>query len=260
VTWIYDYPTWLLAPLLIIGMCAISGTGLLLVLRYGSKRDTITHNDVAGPVLATAGTTLAVLLSFMVVAVWQEFDQSASNVQREANAVASLHQIAAGFSPAFRDELRSKLDSYINALIDDEWTKMQHGGESATAHRLAYDIEGRIVTYRAPTPSTQLLHAKALDLAETLVDARRQRLHDNETGIPSILWISMVIVAGITIVMLYLCRVDNYRAHMIMTTGLTVVIGLVFVLIAELDYPFRGDTHLEPKAFIQVRATLHDFP
>ena len=53
------------------------------------------HHDVAGFILAVVGVVYAVLLAFVVVIVWQQFDSSRSDADREATIVLALYQDAA---------------------------------------------------------------------------------------------------------------------------------------------------------------------
>jgi hypothetical protein len=258
VTWIYYLPTWLFAILAIALVCGLSAGGLLLVRRYGASTDRITHNDVAGPIIGTAGTILAVVLSFMVVVVWQEYDASAGNVQREASALADLHHLALGLPTPLRGVLQRDLDRYAQVIVSDEWPLMQHGGRSKRAHLLAYEVENDLVTWSPQTGHQETLQAQALGLVETFADARRQRLFDNDQGVPPLMWIAMIALSAITIAFTYLFRVDNRRAHLLMTLGLSAIVGIIFVLIAELDYPFRGDIRISPDAFAHVQATIHE--
>lgn len=256
-TWIYAFPTWVFAPAAIAVFCAIAGGGLLLVRRYG-RAEQLTHNDVAGPIVGTAGTILAVVLSFMVVVVWQEYDASAGNVQREASAMADLHHLALGLPLPLRAALQRDLDRYADVIVSDEWPLMQHGGRSRRAHELAYAIERDLVTYDPPTAHLEALQSQALGLVERFADARRQRLFDNDQGIPPLMWLAMLTLSAITIAFTYLFRVQNARAHLFMTVGLSAIVAVIFVLIAELDYPFRGDVRIGPDAFAHVQATIHE--
>jgi hypothetical protein len=43
----------------------------------------------------------------------------------------------------------------------------------------------------------------------------------------------------------------------LMVIAETCVIAIIFTLIAELDYPFRGDIAVDPYSFIHVMNTLH---
>ena len=59
----------------------------------------------------------------------------------------------------------------------------------------------------------------------------------------------MIFIAAITIGAIYFFRVPSRLAHIVMTVAVAAVIGAIFVLIAELDLPFRGDPHISPEAY-----------
>ena len=48
------------------------------------------HNDVTGWQLGILGTTYAVILGFMLYAVWTDFDRATQNVEMEANSLTNL--------------------------------------------------------------------------------------------------------------------------------------------------------------------------
>jgi len=48
--------------------------------------------------------------------------------------------------------------------------------------------------------------------------------------------------------------------HVFMCVALAGVIAVVFVLIAEFDYPFRGDAQIPPTAWLALRATIEGTP
>ena len=61
------------------------------------------HNDVTGWQLGILGTTYAVILGFMLYAVWTEFDTATQNVEMEANSLTNLYRLADGLPDASRD-------------------------------------------------------------------------------------------------------------------------------------------------------------
>jgi hypothetical protein len=67
----------------------------------------------------------------------------------------------------------------------------------------------------------------------------------------------MLILGVTTIGFAFYFRVERPRAHYIMVLTLAGVITITFALIAELDYPFRGDIAISPDAFTEVLQILH---
>lgn len=98
-------------------------------MRYTRRRisnDQITYNDFVGPVLA-------VMMSFMVVAVYQQFDASAAVVDRESGAASDLHHIADLLPQPTRGKLKVAVDRYVAVVIAKDFPAMRHGGSSMEA-------------------------------------------------------------------------------------------------------------------------------
>ncbi|HEY5257165.1 MAG TPA: DUF4239 domain-containing protein [Candidatus Baltobacteraceae bacterium] len=213
---------------------------------------------MAGPIVGIAGTVLAVMLSFMVVAVWQEYDVAANNVQIEASAITDLDHVAVAFPQPQREKVRALIRQYADDVVRDEWPLMRVGKRSVNAHLLAQSIQQTILAYTPKSVSQQQLEMQASALTQGFIDARRQRLFSNDQGIPPIMWACMLFVGAVTVGFIYLFRVESFTVHTLMTVGTAAIIGAIFVLIAEMDYPFRGASALRPTAFLQVRATIDD--
>jgi Protein of unknown function (DUF4239) len=256
VTWVYNFPEWLLFVMVLCGMGILAGFGLAIYRKLVPQSDDMSHNDVAGPIISTVGTILAVILSFMLVSVWQQYDQAGATVVQEASAVADLYHAAGNFPEPTQSQLRVALRSYTNAIINDEWPAMRGGKASATAAKASFGLLGIIIRYNPSSNAQQALQQDAIGFVNTLVDARRDRLFDNQSGIPIIFWVGMLLLSAITIFCAYIFRIKNEAMHVFMCVALAAVIAVVFVLIAEFDYPFRGDAQIPPTAWLALQATI----
>ena len=103
---------------------AIPTVGILLVRRFVPVHQLRAHNDVAGPIFGTLGVIYAVLLAFVVIVCWQNFDRAGMNVVAEANNYANVYRNSAGFDQAFRNEVRKRMDAYLRAVVTDEWPRL----------------------------------------------------------------------------------------------------------------------------------------
>jgi fumarate reductase subunit D len=66
----------------------VAVVGLLLVQRLVPPDRREEHNDVAGFIYAVLGVAYAVLLAFVVIAVWQDYNTAQTNVESEAHELA----------------------------------------------------------------------------------------------------------------------------------------------------------------------------
>ena len=55
------------------------------------------HNDVAGYLFSAVGVLYAVVLGFVVVVVWQKYDETVANVENEVDAAADVYHVVDGF-------------------------------------------------------------------------------------------------------------------------------------------------------------------
>jgi hypothetical protein len=252
-TWIYLFPMWLFYAIVVGSMCVFSAVGLAVYRRLAPSGDEVSHNDVAGPIFATIGTVLAVFISFTLVDDWQEYDQAGTTVAAEVGAVADLDHASYLFPAATGAPIRLILHRYVDAVVQSEWPAMRQGGQSEAARQEMLVLMPAVMKYNPQTNAQQTLQQSALSLALLVQDSRRNRLADNATGLPLYMWGGMLFLTIVTIVLSYVFHIRNKAMHYAMTVALASVIGTTLVLLAEVDYPFRGDVQQPPDAFVTLQ-------
>ena len=71
----------------------VAVVGLVLVQRLVPPDRREEHNDVAGFIYAVLGVAYAVLLAFMLISVWEDYESAQTNVESEAHELAGVtHQ------------------------------------------------------------------------------------------------------------------------------------------------------------------------
>src|SRR5262252_9396163 len=85
------------------------------------------HNDLIGWQLSILGTTYAVILGFMLYAVWASFGEAELNVDLEANAVVDIYRLADALPEPQRTQLQALARSYVDAVINQDWPQMVRG-------------------------------------------------------------------------------------------------------------------------------------
>jgi uncharacterized membrane protein len=72
----------------------VAVAGLVLVQRLVPPERREGQNDVAGFIFAVLGVAYAVLLAFVVIAVWQDYETTQTNVESEAHELAGVYFLA----------------------------------------------------------------------------------------------------------------------------------------------------------------------
>jgi hypothetical protein len=213
------------------------------------QTDFVAHNEVAGFIITVVGTLYAVVLGFFTVIVWQQYDGTQDRLALETAAVIDAWHDAVGFPPAIRARVRSDMLAYTHEMIDIEWPRMERGGFSARGDALIMDATGAIGEYVPRNAAESNAQAALMRLLTELHDARLRRLSSNEGGISWFDWTILVVGALLVTGFCFLFGMRNARAHLIMTSCVVAIITLMFVMIFELQYPFRGDLRIRPTAW-----------
>lgn len=200
------------------------------------------NNEVAGNYLQTLGTIYAVLLAFVVYAVWQQHNEARDAVESEANEVSGVDRILQGFPDPVRGHVRDHLRAYVQAVVVEEWSSMIRGGlASRSAERALEQIYLSLQAMEPGTPREEVLFSEALARFNDLANARTHRLLSSRLRLPTSMWVLLVADGSITVASMWLFGLESFLAQALMTAALAGSVAFVLYLIADLDNPFWGD-------------------
>jgi uncharacterized protein DUF4239 len=245
----------LLGSLVIVGGSVLMAhAGLIFVRRKVPLATLREHHDVAGFLIGVLGMAYTVLLAFMVLTVWTQFEEAKVTAAQEANALTGIFRTSQGFAAPTRHRLLTLTRDYAQAVVDREWPAMDHGGESRKAGDLLDGLWQAIREVEPRTAREQALYSEVVTRVNAVSDERRLRLLECRDGVPSLMWAVLISGALLTVGFTFLFGVKNFRAQAIMTAALVGTIALNLFLVATLDYPFSGDLRVTPEAFQEVLA------
>lgn len=245
-TALYALPSWVVLLGAVAFAVALACGGQFVVRRAFPRIDFRAHNDVAGIVLGIIGGLFAVMLAFIVAIVWQEFDVATQRAAVEVGAATDLWHTSRGLPAPLGPAVRRNLISYAGAMVTDEWPAMRAGGRSKRAEDVLTRTFEDVAQFRPANAGASNAQSASLQYLGALHDARHHRLDDNNSGVSPFEWTILLIGALAVIGICYLVGSTSLRAQLLMTGAVAAMIAATFVLIFELDYPFRGDLSIEP--------------
>ena len=230
----------------------VAVAGLVLVQRLVPPERRAEHNDVAGFIFAVLGVAYAVLLAFVVIAVWQDYEKAQADVDSEAHELAGAYFLASQRPEPQRTRIQDLVRTYAKVVGDEEWPLMERGQTSERAESLTSQLRLQILKFDPRTKGEQVLYERELTQLHDAADARRSRLLEVREGIPTLLWVVLVGGAVITVSFTYLFGLRSNVVHALMVAALTLVICGILFTIGEFDYPFSGVVEIRPEAFKEV--------
>lgn len=246
---ILKVPLYLLSVLVIGGTIAFSMIGLLVIRRLIHHSRLKPHHDVADPILGALAAVYAILLAFVVVTVWENYDKTKMHVEMEANYLADLYRDAEAFTPEFRQKINPLLRAYRDEVVKSEWKTMANGEMSPKVEKIVRDIWAAYTIYQPKNVTEEIFFTESVEKLNLFRELRRQRLMDSRTGIPPLLWFVLVIEGLITISFTFFFGAENGKAQIIMVVFLALTISLILFTILALDFPFAGGVSIPPEIF-----------
>jgi len=238
---------------LIFGLLAVFelySVGLMLLARrkWGIDRLKL-NNEVAGFKFSVIGVLYAVLLAFVVIAVWENYNATESAIRNEAKAVGSFAQLSYAIPETQGLEIRRLLDAYVKEVKQSEWVTMGHGLPSKTTADALAHVTQATINMQVGQMRELAVFQQALHLLTLIEDNRNERLDSADGSVPTVLW--MVLIAGAVITLGYpaFFGTMNVVAQTLMTATLAALIALILVPAILLDFPFTGEVALSSSPF-----------
>src|SRR5580693_4269037 len=219
---------------------------LLLMRRFWPSSQRREHNEIIGWQVSVLGTTYAVIMGFMLYAVWSDFNAAEMTADSEANCLVNVFRLSEGLAPADRDQIQKLSREYADSMINEEWPAMNEGNLSLNAHRIVQQLW------------TTTMQAKPASLGEqtNMTEHRRLRELQSASKLPGILWTVLIVGGVLTTFSSCLFGTDNFKLHAIQVFSLSFLLALALVAIADIDRPFRGAVHVNPLGFEHARDTF----
>jgi hypothetical protein len=217
------------------------------------------HNDIVSYYMGAFGVFYGLTLGLIAVATWQNYTEVNNLVAEEAAALRVVHANASGYPRAVWLELNKGLLDYIDWVINDEWPAQQQGIRLGTSQQELYAIRRPLMAFDPETEGEKALHEETLQTYDRYLELRGTRISRGGAGVPSMVWVVLVVGAVLSIVITYCFSMESLWGHVVLTAVLSGFLGLLIFLILMMDYPFRGEFAVGPDAFVLARQRMQAY-
>jgi hypothetical protein len=139
------------------------------------------------------------------------------------------------------------LRKYAEAVKGPEWDKQENGGTADSARAAITDMYRVFGNEQSSVASSAIGH-EFLGQLTVLASDRNTRILDAEPRIPPLLWLSLIFGAVVLITLTGFLRLKSNPGHMILSSAVAVLFGLLLYLVFVLDHPF-GELGVTSKPF-----------
>jgi hypothetical protein len=242
--------------LLIILIVAASLGFLALLYRVWPVEERRPHNDLIGWQITVLGTMYAVVVGFMLYAVWSAFELAEGNAEAEANCLVNIARSAQGLPDAERQEIENLAREYVDQMLTQEWPAMDRASFHYASDNTVRRLWAAVTRAETRNSSEQTSRDHAFSELSRMTEHRRLRQLEVISDLPGILWAVLIAGAVVTIVSACLFGGIELKLHFIQVGALSLLVALILVAIADINRPFQGAVHVLPLGFERARTTL----
>jgi hypothetical protein len=181
------------------------------------------------------------MVGFSAYLVADQFDAAQSTVESETGSVKEIYCPAEQFPEQKRREVQGLAESYARTVVEEGWPMMERGRVSARAGEIDDERLARVRSRRCTSGPDACPGPRRVQGAAPKFEVRE--------GIPSILWVVLIVGGMITVCFTYLFGMRTPRLHVLIVVAFALVLALILYTIRALEYPFDGIVQVIPQAF-----------
>jgi hypothetical protein len=229
---------------------AIAATAAYLMRRFGTEGGRQENNDAAGGVFSIVAGLNAVLIAFVLIALFDATGAAGQTSYREADGLVAAAWASDSLPDATKEKVRDLSRSYMSTVIKEEWPKMRDGSTVPSVGWAQLD-QLRQVVAQAPVDDewqTERKTEAATKLWE-VYEARQDRINASGKGVSSVVWFTMVVGSLLSLSLALLIGGAKVRSHIVITATLAATMTLLLYATYQLQNPFSGGAKVGPDAF-----------
>ena len=254
--WLLNLPVLLMALIVFAATYLVAAIVNFVVTRLAVNERAKAFKALSPGMLPPLGILFALLVGFIAVEVWSNFDKAKGAVATEASALRAIVLLAGAFS----EEQRTRIDALVNRHIEEavqrEWPAMAE--QSANLSTLPGPLIEELHEALAMKPGDDSQRAALPEMVKAIhaaLDARRQRIVISQMDVGAIKWAGILLQGVCTLIAIAMVHSDNRTASAIALTLFATGMALSVVLIAAYSRPFTGENSIAPDLLKQVIAS-----
>lgn len=246
-------PHWLFFTLIVSFGALFSSLCTFLFRKYVNVKILKSHNEVTGFIFLAISTFYGLLLSFIVLAVWDQLNETKSNVSKEGSSAIGLYYDIKFYPDTIESkELLALYLNFVYHVVDEEFPNMEQLKPSIKTINAFSQVFYKMEHLNPKNQFQIQLVAEMYNHLNQLGMYRGLRVSSMETEIPPSLWIPIILGALILILCVVLMDIEHLQMHFALNVFMGMFIAMILFIIILLDHPFAGESGIKPKSYKEI--------
>ena len=194
------------------------------------------------------GIIYALVAVFAIAHVWTNFNSLTDKITKEISHLRNIRVIGEQISSKFSSGLSKLVNSYIESNIGTFWGRLE---SQSSKNKKFSGILGYISKLKPRSGKELSIFNRILEELRMASEARPNIRNFSIYKTPGLVWILLVFLSVVFILSIALMSFNNIMLSIFVVLSICISVGLVMVLIYNLDMPFqRGFWMVTPKKYI----------
>src|SRR5215831_8591210 len=252
--WLLNLPIPWMAVVISAATYLIAAFVYLLVVRLAvDDRRARAFKAFSPGMLPVLGTIFALLVAFVAVQVWNDFDKAKLAVATEASALRAVDVFAETLPDEQRTQLRSLMNRHIEDAVNREWPAMAHERLKLTTLATHLVAAQRLTVLMKPQDDSQrTAQREIVDALHRALDARRQRIIISQSEVGPVKWTAILLMGLCALIAIAIVHSNDRLTCAIAVALFATGFALSSLLIAAYSRPFTGEISVKPELLQEV--------
>lgn len=243
-------PSWVCILLAVIILCTAVSIAFILIRKYFPGL-LCKDSSFMPAVIVVSTSNYAFLLGFVIVVLWQAYNNAKLVTMEEASGLAMIVWDSDSLPEPTRSEAVAYVGKYIGLVIHQEWPAMSEGQFTPEAFLALQQLLKTMQNYSPKTDSEGIFYDQIIHHINVVIEKRRERLRSIDTILT---WpLRFILIFGILLIgfLLSLIHSNNSRVQLLAIVITCGIMAFNMGIAWTLDYPFSGDLSVDYKPFIE---------
>ena len=251
--WLLNLPIPWMAFVVFVVTYVVAACVYLAVLRLAVGDRARAFKAFSPAMLPPLGVIFGLLVGFVAVQVWNDFDKAKVAVATEASALRAVVLLAESLPDEQRTQLRALINRHIDEAVNREWPAMAH--EHLTLAPLSTHLVEALqltISLKPQDESQRTAQREIVTAKRTALNARRQRIIISQSEVGPVKWAAILLMGLCTLIAIAVVHSDNRLACAIAVAMFATGIALSSLMITAYSRPFTGEISVGPDLLQQV--------
>lgn len=200
------------------------------------------------------GTFYTLITAFILVTVWTQYTSFEKLLAVEAKNISAIWNLTDYLNDKkVSQKMKGVLLKYIDSTVDKEMQEHTRGNKVDHPSRELVSILEVIDKINFDDKRDASIFQSIINAYEELSTSRAERIEHSVTRIPPILKLFFLLVSVLFVVIYMVHGFNNLYLYLFTLAVLTFIVKFSYIIITDLDNPFKGIWNISLESFINCR-------